>query len=195
MDECILSESLWYIIHIFSYWQYKNWKQAKNQDRFLKWMIQIHLIFARIRTRTPTFWGYPHPPPPQTNPTPHPHPPTPHPTPPHPRLMITHIIESYWIPSQKTKSKLQIWRICQNFKFLNQTLYVTHLLKLLHKMCKYEMDPTSIVEDTERTRFCPQTDRQTDRRTDRRTDGQTDKLKPVYPPLYTSLKQGVKLAV
>ena len=33
-------------------------------------------------------------------------------------------------------------------------------------MCKYEMDPMSIVEDTERTRFCPQTDR--------RTDGQGD---------------------
>ena len=29
-------------------------------------------------------------------------------------------------------------------------------------MCKYEMDPMSIVEDTERTRFCPQTDRRTD---------------------------------
>ena len=32
-------------------------------------------------------------------------------------------------------------------------------------MCKYDMDPTSIVEDTERTWFCPQ----------------TDKVKPVYP--------------
>ena len=42
-------------------------------------------------------------------------------------------------------------------------------------MCKYEMDPMSIVEDTERTRFCPQTDRQ--------TDGQTDKVIPVYPPI------------
>ena len=32
------------------------------------------------------------------------------------RLMITHTIESYWIPSQKkTKSKLQILRICQKF--------------------------------------------------------------------------------
>ena len=41
-------------------------------------------------------------------------------------------------------------------------------------MCKYEMDPMSIIEDTERTRFCPQTDR--------RTDGQTDKVIPVYPP-------------
>ena len=48
------------------------------------------------------------------------------------------------------------------------------LLKLLDKMCKYEMDLMSIIEDTERTRFCPQTDR--------RTDGQTDKVIPVYPP-------------
>ena len=43
-------------------------------------------------------------------------------------------------------------------------LPATHLLKLLDKMCKYEMDLMSIVEDTERT------------------DGQTDKVKPVYPP-------------
>ena len=36
------------------------------------------------------------------------------------RLMITHTIESYWIPSKKkTKSKLQIKKIHQNFKFLN----------------------------------------------------------------------------
>ena len=34
--------------------------------------------------------------------------------------MITHAIDSYWIPSQKkTKSKLQIEKIRQNFKFLN----------------------------------------------------------------------------
>ena len=33
----------------------------------------------------------------------------------------------------------------------------------------------SIVEDTERTQFCPQTDR--------RTDGQTDKVIPVYLPI------------
>ena len=36
-------------------------------------------------------------------------------------------------------------------------------------MYKHEMDPASIVEDTEQTPFCPQ------------RDGQTDKLKPVYP--------------
>ena len=32
-------------------------------------------------------------------------------------------------------------------------------MKLLDKMYKYEMDPASIVEDTEWTGFCPQTDR------------------------------------
>ena len=60
------------------------------------------------------------------------------------------------------------------FLILKQTLHAVHLLKLLDKMCKYEMDPTSIVEDTEQTRFCPQTDRRLDRG--------MDKVKPVYPP-------------
>ena len=34
-------------------------------------------------------------------------------------------------------------------------------MKLVDKMCKYEMDPASIVEDTEQTRFRPQTGRRT----------------------------------
>ena len=46
---------------------------------------------------------------------------------------------------------------------------MTHLLKLLDKMHKYEMYPASIVEDTERTRFRAQ------------TDGRTDNVKPIYP--------------
>ena len=56
------------------------------------------------------------------------------------RLTITHTNES-------------------NFWILKQTWHETHLSNLLYTMCKYEMDPTSIVEDIERTRFCPQTDR------------------------------------
>ena len=56
-----------------------------------------------------------------------------------------------------------------------QTLHKTHLLKLLDKMCKYEMDSTSIVEDTEGTRFCPQ----------------TDKVKPVYPPFNFVEAEGI----
>ena len=47
-------------------------------------------------------------------------------------------------------------------------------------MYKYEMEPTSIVEVTERTRFCPQTDRQTDGRT----------MWNQYTLLSTSLKRG-----
>ena len=43
-------------------------------------------------------------------------------------------------------------------------------------MCKYEMDPMSIVEDTERTQFCPQTDR----RTDGQTDGQGETSIPPF---------------
>ena len=39
------------------------------------------------------------------------------------------------------------------------------------------MDLASIVEDTDWTRFHPQTDRQPDRW----TNWQTDKVKPVYP--------------
>ena len=50
-------------------------------------------------------------------------------------------------------------------------------------MCKYEMDPAIIVEDTERTWFCPQTDRQTDRR--------TDDVKPVYPPFNLVEAEGI----
>ena len=61
-----------------------------------------------------------------------------------------------------------------NFAFSQETPHATHLLKLVDKMCKYEMDPAGTLGDTERTRFRP--------RTDRRTDGQTDKVKPVYPP-------------
>ena len=52
----------------------------------------------------------------------------------------------YWfISSQnKTKSKLQIQTIRQNFEVFNfekNNLRATHLLKLLDKMCKYEMNP------------------------------------------------------
>ena len=49
---------------------------------------------------------------------------------------------------------------------LQEMLHATHLLKLLDKMYKYEMDPTRTVGATERTRDAG--------RTDGRTDGQTD---------------------
>ena len=83
--------------------------------------------------------------------------------------MITHTIDSYWIQSKKkTKVKVAHWKDLSKllFRILKKSLHTTHLLKLLDKMCKYEMDPASSVEDSERTRFCPQMDRWTDGRTD-----------------------------
>ena len=48
-------------------------------------------------------------------------------------------------------------RHSQNFRILEKKTHATHLT-LLDKMCKYEMYLENIVEDTERTRFCRQTD-------------------------------------
>ena len=64
------------------------------------------------------------------------------------------------IPSQS----YNITKKCQKFKCWNfaKTVLATHPLKLLDKMHKYEMDLASIVDDTERTGFRPQTDARTD---------------------------------
>ena len=45
---------------------------------------------------------------------------------------------------------------------LKNEIYTRDLLHLLENICKYQMDPANIVEDTERTPFCPQTDEPTD---------------------------------
>ena len=58
---------------------------------------------------------------------------------------------------------------------------MTHLLKFLDKLYKYEMDPTIIVGATERMR---------DGRTDSRTDGQTDGRSEINKPPITSLCGG-----
>ena len=62
--------------------------------------------------------------------------------------MITHTSDSHQNPSQNKTLKLKIFKNCQKFKVWNytkKTLHVTHLLKLLDKMYKYEMDPTITV--------------------------------------------------
>ena len=107
-------------------------------------------------TRMPAFWGY--------SPPPHDYP-------------------YYWVilDPKSTEDKVKVTKLknlpkFQIFDFWNK--HYTHLLKLLDKICKYEMDPTNIVEDTGRTRFCPQTDRRT--------------RWNQYTPLSTSLKRGYK---
>ena len=94
--------------------------------------------------------------------------------------MITHTIESYWIQVKRRQSQsYKFKKFAKIANFLNFETGITRDTpsKLLAKMCKYEIDPMSIVEDTERTRFCPQMDR--------RTDGQGD------TSISTSLKWGV----
>ena len=80
--------------------------------------------------------------------------------------MITHTIDSYWIPSKQNIVKVKVtnlknWPKLHNVWILKTTLHATHLLKLLDKMDKYEMDLASIVEDTELPQFCQQMSRQT----------------------------------
>ena len=57
-----------------------------------------------------------------------------------------------------------------NFEILHKTLHKTHLLQLLDKMHKYEMNPTRTVGTTERTRDVCVTDGRTDRQTDGRSE-------------------------
>ena len=40
-----------------------------------------------------------------------------------------------------------------NFGIVQKAYHVTHLLNLFDTMCKYEMDPASIMEDTEHDYF------------------------------------------
>ena len=97
----------------------------------------------------------------------------PPPSPPPHRFMITHTIESYYIPRRQSQSyKFEEFAKISNFWIFKQTLHATHFLKLLDQMCKYEIDPMSIVEDTERIRFC--------RQTEGRTDGQGETSIPPF---------------
>ena len=82
-----------------------------------------------------------------------------------------------WLPilvihirSQETRQSqsCEFWKIAKNsnLSILQETLHMTHLLKLLDKMCKYEMDPTRTVGATERTQDAGRTDGQTDGRSE-----------------------------
>ena len=72
------------------------------------------------------------------------------------RPMITHTIDS-----SENKVEVTNWQNLPKLHFF-VILHGTHLLMLFDKICKYEMDPASVVEDTERTWFHPEKDRWTD---------------------------------
>ena len=79
------------------------------------------------------------------------------------------------IPPPPQSYKFKEFAKISHFWILKHTLHLTHLPKLLDKMCKYEMELMSIVENTEQAQFCPQ-------QMGGRTVRQMDKVKPVYPP-------------
>ena len=88
---------------------------------------------------------------------------TPHPTPWLPMLVIYIRSQVKTIQSQGYRFKKNAKNL--NFEILQETVHITHLLKLLDKMYEYEMDLTRTVGATERTQDV------------RRTDG----VKPIYP--------------
>ena len=124
----------------------------KTNSKYIYNKMEFQSLLSTRTTRTPAFWGYP--PPPNDYP--------------YHWVYIGSQVKRRQSQSYKFKKFAKI----SNFWILKRALHATHLLKLLDKMCTYEMDPMSIVEDTERTRFCPQTDR--------RTDGQGDTSIPPF---------------
>ena len=81
-------------------------------------------------------------------------------TPAAPWLPILVIHNRNQVKTRRQNYKLKKFATNSNFGILYIAWHATHL-KLLDKMCKYEMDLASIVEDTDRTRFCPHTDGRT----------------------------------
>ena len=132
---------------IFDEWQPK--------EKICKSVIGSLCAYLSRTTRTFAFWGYP---------------------------LLPHDYPYYWpqfiLDAKSKQDKVKVTNLKnlpkrQILWFWKKKLsHVTHLLKLLDKVCKYEMDPASIVEDTERTRFCPQMDR--------RTEGQSETSIPPF---------------
>ena len=79
-----------FTIVLILYWFYLIYLHTNHSKTYPQ-----HFSLIPERTRTPAFWGYPRYP------------------------MITHSIDSYWIPRQtKTKSKLQIFKNLPKLQFL-----------------------------------------------------------------------------
>ena len=100
--------------------------------------------------------------------------------------MITHNVDQYILDPKSKQDKVKVTNLKNSPKLhflLNFELNSTcdTLQKMLDKIHKYEINPASFLEDTERTRFCTQMDR--------RADGWTDKVKPAYFAS-TSLSEG-----
>ena len=82
-------------------------------------------------------------------------------------ILVIHIRSQVKITQSQSYKLLKKIAKTSNFKILQETLHTTHLLELLDKMYKYEMDPSRTVQATERTRDAG-------RMRDGRTDGWSD---------------------
>ena len=67
--------------------------------------------------------------------------------------MITHTSDSHQIPSQSQSYKFKKIAKNSNFVILQETLHATHLLKLLDKMYKYEIESESDIRITTVTSY------------------------------------------
>ena len=94
-------------------------------------------------------------------------------------ILVIHIRSQVKTRQSESYKLKKIAKNC-NFEILQEPLYATHLLKLLGKMYKYEMDPARTVGATERT--CDAGWTRDGCGTDGRTNRQTDRVKPIYPP-------------
>ena len=80
------------------------------------------------------------------------------------------------VKTRQNQSYNFFFKLVKNSNFRNlqkESLHAKCVQKMFNKMYKYEMDPASIVEDTEWTRFFPQMDIQ--------TDGWANNVEAVYP--------------
>ena len=82
------------------------------------------------------------------------------------------------------QDKVKVTNLKKKFGIVQKSEHVTHHMKLLNQMYKYEMDTASSVENTEQIWF----HRQMDGRMDRRMGWQ-------YSPLSTSLEWGYNYRV
>ena len=90
-------------------------------------------------------------------------PPPPPPPPPPPASWLPILLVHIGSEVKRRQIQSQSYKFTEFGKISNLwVLHVTHLLKMFDKMCKYEIDPASVVEDTKPTWFCPR-DGQTDR--------------------------------
>ena len=86
-------------------------------------------------------------------------------------MIITHTIESYWIPSQK--KKFQIFEFC-NGHYSRHIFWSCLIRCATMKWIRWIFLKIQSGHDS--------VHRRTDGQTDGRTDGQMDKVIPVYPP-------------